>query len=213
MLRKNRFLTVFGLVFAFLWLPLGVKAQETGTVTIQPTYDRQAVTGGDMAVYQVARLAEDDPFAYALLPAFAEAQISLTASDVSANSAAYAERLSAEVTKAKPVFQTAAIPSEGVTISGLEQGIYLFVQSRAAEGYEVLKPFLLTVPKDGQYTITAVEKMSPLTAKPRTVTPDPTARRARELPFTGQLWWPVYLLLISGIICLSLSFTKRRSPQ
>ncbi|MGT2895826.1 hypothetical protein ACVRZR_05520 [Streptococcus entericus] len=203
-------LTFMLIALCFLFLPLSVSAQEqTGTVIIQPTYDAKPILGGDIVVYQIASVSSDNPRSYELLPTYQSAPISLEATQLSDNSANYAQILTSYVEKDTPVVKATIDSNEGLVVPQLAQGVYLFVQETPADGYELLKPFLITIPKDGQYTINAIEKMSPIVSKQKTVTPSPTLKRTQVLPYTGQVWWPVYLLNVLGVVLIGISFMKR----
>lgn len=52
---------------------------------------------------------------------------------------------------------------------GLEEGLYLLVQQEAQEGYSCVKPFLMELPYEGQWNLTAYPKTQELTfASPAT---------------------------------------------
>lgn len=82
-----------------------------------------------------------------------------------------------------------------VTFEGVECGLYLIVQSAAADGYEAVKAFVVSVPMsvNGEWTYD-------VTAKPKAErAPEPTPPPDDRLPQTGMLKWPVPVLAAAGV--------------
>lgn len=98
--------------------------------------------------------------------------------------------------------------------TGLRQGLYLVVQTKAANGYQKINPFLVTIPFDGKLNVDATPKSAP--AEP---TPpggggsNGGGDKKPPLIQTGQLNWPVPVLAGSGILLFMLGwilvFSKR----
>lgn len=95
------------------------------------------------------------------------------------------------------VGRTAAVGQAGtVCFDGLPAGLYLIVQAESAPGYEAIRPFLVLLTGDSEdSTVTAVPKMTP---------EEPSDPR---LPQTGQLKWPVPLLLAAGLLLCAAGVT------
>ncbi len=109
-----------------------------------------------------------------------------------------------------------------VTFEDLEVGLYLVVQQKAASGYEEISPFLLSLPtydkdtKTYQYDLTAEPKteLVPKDTPGSTAEPEPTPETetvppsvpVAKLPQTGQLWWPVPILLCGGLVLIAVGF-------
>ena len=94
-------------------------------------------------------------------------------------------------------------------------GLYLAVQETAASGYGQTKPFLVSVPylEDGAYVYNV--KADPKTDLEREVKPTPTEKPSTpsgggKLPQTGQLWWPVPVLICMGLGCIAVGLIRRR---
>lgn len=218
---KKYYLLVMLNLSLFIGVPL-VKAtivdiSQIGTVTVQPIYDGKTVAGGNLNVYQVATVIyKDGPKAYQIQPAFSTVNLVLEDDTLEQKNAEYASQL-LPLAASAPVFkEVETIADAGAVFDNMSQGLYLFVQTQAAPGYEAMKPFLLTLPKDGQLEVSAIEKMSPLVAKPTepdTVIPDKGKQRDKELPFTGQIWWPIPVLLVLGIGLILLSFGGHRRHE
>jgi LPXTG-motif cell wall-anchored protein len=86
----------------------------------------------------------------------------------------------------------------------LPTGLYLIIQEEAAEGFNPLGAFLVSVPylENGEYRyhVTAAIK-SELEREPETepTTPPPTVPDDPKLPQTGQLNWPIPLMAVAGL--------------
>ena len=113
--------------------------------------------GGSLVAYEVAAAKyENGNNTFELTEAFASSAADLSGIDAEENgapvlAAALAEFASTQKLEGK----TIAVSDEGVAAcDGLELGLYLFVQTDAAKGYEPLRPFLVTVPMwDGEQLV------------------------------------------------------------
>ena len=121
----------------------------SGSITIEMTCDGQAVSGGQIAVYMVGSIVQDsDGLSFSLSDDFSESTISL---DIDYDSAselkALAAALAACAEKNDISGTTADVGSDGVVmVSDLSVGLYLVVQTQAADGYEAFAPFLVSLP-------------------------------------------------------------------
>lgn len=99
--------------------------------------------------------------------------------------------------------QTQSVKDGKATFSGLSTGLYLIVQEKAASGFSKMDAFLVSVPymQDGEYlyNVTASIK-SELERKPEPTDPPPTKPTGPSLPQTGQLNWPIPLMVVVGLI-------------
>ena len=87
------------------------------------------------------------------------------------------------------------------------------MQETAASGYGQTKPFLVSVPylADGEYCYDV--KTVPKTDLEREVEPTPppsSGGGGGKLPQTGQLWWPVPVLICMGLGCIAVGLIRRR---
>ena len=126
--------------------------------------------------------------------------------------------------------------SDGTVIfDNLEQAVYLVTQTVTAEGFTAFDPFLSYLPgiEDGVwiYDVKAAPKIEyssepditpmPSPTPDPTVTPTPTPVPGNEppdqtppkLPQTGQLNWPIPVLLISGLVFVSLGLIVKRTRK
>lgn len=208
--------TLFKCIIVALFFCGGMRASAVttspkGQVTIRQVYDNQAVSGGNLVAYQVAQLEAEGQFS--LLPHFSSlsGQVTLTEEAIYSQNRAYSQLFQEKLQGLEATQAVASISAEGAVFSDLTPGIYLFVQTQAPEGYAPLQPFLLTVPKDNNYILTATEKMSlpPKTPLPPKVVDQPK-KMAGELPFTGQVWWPIYVLFGLGLVFFFIAYKWRR---
>lgn len=183
---------------------------KTGSVTISVKYNGAAVPGGEFTFYRVGDIAEDDGnYSFALSAQFASSGVSLD--DVASADTAKALL---DYAKANNISGTAyAAGSDGVTkASGLELGLYLVAQTKAADGYQAATPFLVSVPTytDGAY-VYDIDASPKTSVDPAPPTPTPTPEP--KLPQTGQLNWPVPVMAIAGLALIVLGLALRRRDE
>lgn len=197
-----------------------------GTVTVEMEYDGRAVAGGILTAYRVGQIKEEDG------NWFFEKTDAMTAfggSYEDIGSAELAEKAAAFVEKHQlPAYGTAKNRNGKAVFSGLELGLYLVVQTEASEGYEPLKPFLVSVPmsEDGGYVYEVNaegkfelhrESESPehpshtqTDSTPSSRTPSSPAKPSEPfLPQTGQLNWPIPVLAALGMCLFSVGWMLR----
>lgn len=182
---------------------------RTGSITAAMTYEGENVGGGSLTLYRAGDVSEDDGnYSFTLTDDFAESRLALD----NISDAALAEDLAEYADMNNVSGTTVEIGADGkVTAGNLKLGLYLVVQTEAAEGYEAVSPFLVSVPmyENGTYVynVNAEPKMETLTPAP--VTPDEPETPSEpspgsKLPQTGQLNWPVPVLTVAGL-CLILA--------
>lgn len=211
---------------------------KTGTVTLTlETSEGETVSRGAVTIYQVASLYLDDgSMAYACTEDFADLEADLE--DV--ESASLPALLEEYVQTNAVTGTDAEIGSSGtVTFENLELGLYLIVQTAESDHYETINPFAVTVPMevDGEwvYTVDASPKVGTVTLTETTEsggeieesdegtdesgeTADATAAAedaagtaaASTLPQTGQLFWPIPVLAVCGIVLFILGGIMKR---
>lgn len=179
--------------------------KKTGSITLTLQYDGKALSGGSFALYRVGTVTEQDG-SYSFTTAgtsFSSFSGSLDKLD-----AALAQKLKdyADSQKLQPV--ASARNSGGKAVfSMVTPGLYLVVQTQRCTGYELLSPFLVSVPmnEDGhyRYDIDASGKFKPT---PKSDTPDKPNTPGSNLPQTGQLNWPVPVLAGAGLVLFALGW-------
>ncbi len=215
-----------------------VDFEKTGTVTLTlETNAGETVSGGAVTIYQVASLyLNDGSMTYSPTEEFAGLEADLEDVESASLPAALDEYIEAnDVTGI-----SAEIGSSGsATFDNLELGLYLIVQTAESDHYETINPFVVTVPMevDGEwvYTVDASPKVGTVTLTETTEsggeieesdegteesgeTADATAAAedaagtaaASTLPQTGQLFWPIPVLAVCGIVLFILGGIMKR---
>lgn len=189
-------------------------SSKTGSISVTMSYDGAAVPGGAMTLYRAGEISEVDGN-YCFVPAgsfvnYGETFENFSSTELAVSLAAYA---SANNLTGKTVL----IGDDGrANAEGLELGLYLVVQTNAADGYEAVTPFLVSIPAYDHgvyvYDIDATPKLSTLKETKPTYT-TPTKPTGSTLPQTGQLNWPVPILAALGLLLFllgwALHFGKR----
>ena len=179
----------------------GIDPDRSGSISMSCSYQGEPVSGGDMALYRVADVELDDGSYYFRLRSDLGGkrldQKSLDAPDL-------AGRLAAAPGLGK-ADQTAVFDAKGVVaFSGLKPGLYLLVQGKAAAGYEKMFPVLVSLPwfdpQNESYLYDIDATVKPETARTATPSPSPTVPPGPRLPQTGQLNWPVPVLVFCGVL-------------
>lgn len=208
------------------WIDLNAKGSVT--VTMKDTEDK-TIAGGEVTIYKVANIAEDDgDLSYSYTNYFEDCGIEL--GDLEKSD--LAEQLSAKI-NGSAVYVTQTVGDDGeTTFQDLSLGLYLVKQTKAASGYNVIEPFLVSVPtyEDDVFTynVDAYPKMGKATKKPsdssshksssstttaeKTSVVNPTPVNIRQ---TGQLNWPIPVLTVSGIVLIGFGvvFWKKKSAE
>lgn len=202
---------------------------KTGAISVAMTYNGEAVAGGTLTLYQVGEIRESDGnYNFVLTGDFTESGISLEDISSSGLVKSLENYINANDLDGDASVQ---IGNNGIAnVQGLTLGLYLVTQTEAADGYETIVPFLVSVPmnEDGIYVydVNATPKLStlmetePAPTVPATETePMPTVPVTPPkptLPQTGQLNWPVPVLAALGL-CLFLAgwvlrYGKKENP-
>lgn len=215
-MRKQKRLALWMLVLCFV-LCLGMQAwahevpdlTQPGSITVDLTYDGEAVQGGSLALYRVGDVRENDGN-YDFVPAEGYAAFGAFGTELNAELAA---RLS-EYIAAQSIAPDAELQNADgrVEFGELLPGLYFVTQPEAAPGFEALEPFAVSLPmwEDGayHYHVEAKGKFALEREDPTEPTkPDP------DLPITGQLNWPVPVLAASGMGLLLLGWALCRRKR
>lgn len=185
-------------------LPVAAYAHEVpdesrmGTVTVDMVYDGRAVKGGALTAYRVGQIQEDKGDYRFVKTADMEA---LPGSYEDISSPKLAEDVAAFVREhGVSAYKTAENTEGKALFTDMELGLYLIAQTKASDGYEPLKPFLIALPlnKGGHYEYdVAAEGKFQLYQQPL---PSPTPKPSEpKLPQTGQLNWPIPVLAVLGM--------------
>lgn len=179
-----------------------------GSIIVEMIYDGQPVTGGTLEAYRVGQIQQENGDTFFVktgpMAAFPGDFSDVSAPKLAEDIAAYVQEHCVEHCAISHNRNGTAV------FSNLELGLYLIVQTEASDGFEPLKPFLVSVPmhEDGHYVyqVNADGKFQ-LHQEPQPTTPtkpaDPT------LPNTGQLKWPIPVLVLLGLILFSAGWILR----
>ena len=101
-----------------------------------------------------------------------------------------------------------------VTFDGLELGLYLILQTKTISGFEKITPFLVSVPLwDRDHYLYEISVSEKFELKKTPSTPDTPDKPGPTLPQTGQVNWPVPVLLTLGLVLIVSGATLRRKSK
>lgn len=218
---RKRILSILTAMLLLVCLPVSALAHpipeegRTGSICVTVRYNDQPISGGKLTLFQVGEITVDGG-KYAFSPTGDFANWGTDFGDI--QSSDLASSLAAFIQTQKLVGLEKTIGENGsVTFSGLEQGLYLLVQNTAASGYSKLSPFLVSLPYlDGDeylYDVAASAK-GELEREPEpTKTAQGSTSSGKKLPQTGQLWWPVPILISGGLLCIAIGLVLRRRVE
>lgn len=194
------------------WIDLDAKGSITLTLRDEK---KQAVGGGEVAIYQVATVAVDDGnLSFQYTNGFENCGIKL--GDL--NDSSLAGKLQAKLSKTASYVAKTVGKDGKVTFSDLHLGLYLVVQTKPATGYNAVSSFLVSVPMQENgtyiYSVDASPKMELAKKvntpdKPKAETPKPP--KTGTLPQTGQLDWPIPILAVAGLLLFALGWQLRKN--
>lgn len=198
---------------------------KTGSISLtMKNSSGTAVSGGNLTIYRVAQITKDNAnLAYTPTSDFA----SFTKPLDNLEDANLAKELADYTKKQSLTGTTTTIGSSGIAkFENLALGLYLVVQPKAADNYNAVNPFLVSVPlqEDGiwVYDVDASPKVEAYIKTPTNPTTPTTATpiiptTPGKLPQTGQLNWPIPILAISGLLLFtlgwSLTFIEKKQPK
>ena len=220
---RKHFISGLLALLLLLGLPLSAAAHAVPdesrnghcSITVSMTYKGKAVRGGKLALYKVGDVAENDGN-YSFVPVEAiRGDIPEFGDIESPELAGKLAKLEKQLTPvtADPV----TVGKDGkATFSNLTFGLYLVVQKTAASGYRKIAPFLVSVPylyrDEHQYELTSQPKTD-LEQEVKPTSPPSSSGGGGKLPQTGQLWWPVPLLICAGLGCIAVGLFRRREDR
>lgn len=202
------------LVLTILSVPLTASAQPVldltrrGSITITMRYQNKPVSGGSLNAYQVGSVQEDNGN-YSFVPVKALQDRISKFWDIQSPALAGTLAKYAALKKLPPVTaKPAAIGKNGTAVfSNLEPGLYLVVYD--SPDHKKCEPFLVSLPylEDGAYRYD-------VDASPKVRFVPPTGGGGGgKLPQTGQLWWPVPVLVCAGLGSVVVGLIRRREGE
>lgn len=214
--------------FALFMLPSNfVYAEDSANLNITLSYEKQAISGAEFSIYQVADLKEDRT-GYTIKPPFKwdGNLLNIKTADEQIKLALHFEK---QIRNTNAVARSNTSYDGLVHFSGLKYGMYLVVQTGAtgnAKNYTNLKPYLVMVPQyeDGLWKTNVSTKPKPELIKtviPKTTNPKPRPTPTRDepqktsqvrLPKTGYekgLFLSTGILMVCGGILILFSKKKK----
>ena len=191
-------------------------------IEIQVHYDGEQVSGGTLTAVRVGYVDEDDGNYF-----FRRISDDILLEEI--DSAAAASQLREFYNANRNTYdfeiQTVSVKDGTAQFENLQTGLYLIVQDTPAPGFSKVGAFLISLPylSNGtyQYQVTAAVK-SELDRQTETVPTKPTepsepmestTPKPPKLPQTGQLNWPVPLLVTAGLGMIVLGLILRRKKE
>lgn len=185
----------------------GIDMSRKGSITVSMHFGQEPVSGGSLTMYRVAQVREDDGnYSFQLSGEFA----AYPGSIADLNAPELAQSL-AEYGKDFTGITETVDKTGRARFEDLEPGLYLFVQKDAAEGYSTVAPFLVSLPyRSGDTYVYDVDAGTKMELEKEPTPTEPPEKPGDKLPQTGQLWWPVPLLVMAGLTFLVVGFLRRR---
>lgn len=234
---KKRIMTVLSVLLMFCVLTMNASAaygpdlSRAGSISITMTYQSEPISGGSLTLYRVADVYVTNGVNYSFRYTGDYKNCSVYLSNLGHSSTAWSL---AEYTRENHISGTKIwIDDSGKAyFPDLELGLYLLVQEDAADGYNIVNPFLVTVPgrENGSYVydVDASPKMAlePMDPPPEETDPpppeetdpppeetdpppeetDPPPPDIPELPQTGLTKWPIPVLAVMGLLLVVLGW-------
>ena len=196
-----------------------------GSLSITFTYDGEPISDGNkVGIFKAADVIEDNGYKYVWNGEFAA--VGRMPEDLDAVNGELAKKLvQIAIDKKVNLYRNSQeLDKNGkVTFSDLPSGLYLVVhtkriQTTLSDKSKVtytINPFLVSIPQkeNGElnYDVSTKPKVSPdkkTTPPPKKPTP-PTPPRPPRVPQTGQLWWPVMALGVTGALFLTFGLVRK----
>ena len=197
----------------------GVDPKMTGSVLITLQAGDCHPTDGTVRVYQVAYYDEDE-LDFVVRTAFREISDDPYDFMLSANLADLAAKTADCAVKNGVKYKDFAIDENGeISITLLPLGIYLITQGEPSKGFSSISPLLAMIPSTNQetgeleYCIDATPKVE---IEPEIPVPPPPPDTTEPtipppyLPDTGQVYWPIPVLALAGLVLVLTGLRIRR---
>lgn len=208
---KKRITFVLPALLLLLSLPVTALAHEVpdperkGSIEITMLLGEKPVPGGELICTRVGNLDTDDGNWF-----FRRVDGEKLTDVLSEAAAGDMEEFVADYGETLPSWE-ADIDSNGKAVfEAMDTGLYLITQKHPASGYNAIRPFLVGIPnpEDGKYVydVAICSKSEP---EKGTEPPQPTKPSEPSLPQTGQLNWPIPVLIAVGLTLLILGFALR----
>ena len=185
------------------------------TVNILSADTGKAIPGGTVTLYKVASVIQvNGDIIFQLTEDFEESGVSVAEiSETAPGAKELSSVLETYANNKKISGKAVTVDKNGQAFwDDLNLGLYLIINTTAAEGYEPLNTFLITVPRylDGCYVYDVNANPKQGTAGSAVSKPSKPDVPTGKLPQTGQFWWPVPLFAIMGILFVMFGWYRQR---
>ena len=161
---------------------------KKGTISItMQTADKKIVGGGNLEIYKIAEVYVDNGFKLRYIAPFDGLKDEYPIAkdkDLTSDLATAAEALITD--KVDPAAPTQTIDANGkATFTGIERGLYVIRQTKAADGYKPVNSFLVTIPyyDEGVIEDGKVKAQYDVDASPKVIAePKPTTKLCQADP-------------------------------
>lgn len=234
---RNRTVSLLLCIVLLFSLNIAVSAlavqyeDKKGTITVEMKYDGKAVSGGTLTVYRIGDASQENG-KYSFHKSDSISSFDFDLDTDGTDSPELAESIAEFVQSNSLSAYADAENQEGKAVfKDVDLGLYLVVQTTASDGYEPLKPFLVSIPMNDngnyKFEVTAEgktqNKQDPLPTSPDDPndpsTPDTSGNTTgnahgntngntagEKLPQTGQLNWPVPIFTALGLLLFTLGW-------
>lgn len=174
------------------------------SLTITMRFGDTNIPGGELAIYRVGYIVEEKGEYIFRRVTDGRKLTNVLSSSMAENLKEYVDGRNDIVAK-KVSIGTGEADCGVAEFLGLETGLYLVVQAKAADGFLPISPFLVSVPyeTDGEldYTVEIISKSPLIPEDFSSTTPstEPSKPGDGKLPQTGQLNWPVPVMVVLGM--------------
>lgn len=174
---------------------------QKGSLTIEMHWNGEKLQDGQLCICKIADI-DPETARFILIEPLQGEELSLK----NPTDPSVAEKAAGLALDKQLPMQSAPIRNGSASFVNLETGLYLVHQSSldASSGFEPITTYLISVPylSGGKYVmdVTASPKVSLEEAPTVPTEPEPTRPTDSHLPQTGQLNWPVPILVVGGVI-------------
>ena len=223
---KNRILAVLTALVLMCMLTVNASAtevlpplQEKGSLTIEMTYNGEALTTGKVSILQVGVLEEITENHYDFRIFGALGRESITQEECSDPEVAKALLAAGKETLSDKI-RTLAVTEGAAVFTELDAGLYLVWQedADACKDLSAIQPFLISLPiwVEDHYVLDVVAAPKVPVQPAPTPPPPPPPPPPPDLPQTGQLNWPIPVMAIAGALLVILGIVlcaiRKRDP-
>lgn len=187
-------------------------SDEIGMIHFDFSDGETPITGGSIQLRQIA-VWHRDSWTYSWCEGYENCGMALKLKSITPDNA---KRLFVFAETNRLPARTIEIGPDGAAdVRDLEYGLYLVSQVEPFEGYLPMTPAFIHVPiqvnRELIYHVDAKPKIEPLI--PETTVPSTTEPGIPDIPDTGQINWPIPVLLLAGSVLMILGLCLRKEKN